>query len=129
MSARGHTLVELAVAGTLLAILAGAALPRLAVAAESARVDECAGVLRSIWAAQRLHRLETAGYAPSLGALDAEIAALRDPFAYAVVAADAKGFRARATRAGAAWRGTIEIDENGVVTGHVADAGGRRVAP
>lgn len=126
MNARGHTLLELAAVGAVLAILVGAAVPRLAVAAESARVDECAGVLRTIWAAQRLHRLETGAYTV---ALDPAIAALREPFAYAVVEAGAERFRARATRAGRAWSGTIEIDGNGVVTGHVADAEGRRVAP
>jgi len=132
VTSRGHTLIELAAAVAVLAVLVGASLPRLAVAAESARVDECGGVLRAIWSAQRLHRLETGAYAPSLDALaglDPAIAPRRDPFAYEIVASGAKGFRARATRAGGAWRGSIEIDEGGALSGHVADPEGRRVAP
>lgn len=132
----GITLVEVLLVLVVVGVLLGMAWPRFGLAGEQARVDLAAGVLRSVWLAQRLHHLETGAYADdfaqleALRLLDAAVADEDQPFSYALESPGPDAFTAQALRTGSAeWSGTLTIDEGGGVGGSTADQGGRHVQP
>lgn len=132
----GITLVEVLLVLVVLGVLLGMAWPRFGLASEQARVDMAAGVLRSVWLAQRLHHLETGAYADdfaqlaALRLLDATVAEEVQPFSYALEAPGPDAFTAQALRAGSSeWSGALAIDEGGGVSGSTVDLEGRHVLP
>jgi len=125
---RGFSLVELMVALTIMAILAGVAVPRYQVTLEQAHLNFAASRLRCMATAQRLYFAENKTFAPSLATLVGEnlltsnLAQDSDTFTYIVASADDDGFEVTATRtASVAWSGTISIDQTGVMTGVVTN--------
>jgi type II secretory pathway pseudopilin PulG len=120
--------MELMVVTCIMGALAVMAVPSFRRGIEQARVDQAAANLRTIWAAQRLYRLDAGAYAGSLGLLrdagliDASIVGTATPFAYTITAADALGFTATAARAGSGrWSGTLALDASGQITGSIGD--------
>lgn len=134
MSQGGYSLMELMVVVTIIGIVAAAAAPQYTRTVEQARCDQAVETLRSLWSAQRLHRLEHGTYAVSIKALDD--AGLIDrgidradaPFAYTLLGS-ADTFRIEARRRGTAWTGTFSIDQSAELAGEVEDRGGNRVTP
>lgn len=144
----GSTLVEIMIVALLVGIFAAMAIPSYRRSVEQARVDMAAANLRAIWAAERLHRLQSGQYAadpremPSLSTGGHEIAIVgaSSPvsfrmygdrsYTYRILIGYDGSFSAEATRApGAAFGGALTIDESGYVGGQVADSGGRAVRP
>jgi type II secretory pathway pseudopilin PulG len=112
----------------IMGVMAVLAVPSFRRGIEQARVDQAASNLRTIWAAQRLYRLDAGVYASSLGLLrdaaliDASIVDAATPFAYTITAADASGFTVTATRDGSVrWSGTLALDATGQITGSIGD--------
>ena len=134
MRQRGFTLLEITVVTIIMGLLVAMVAPTYRQAVEQARVDMCVERLRSIWSAQRLHWLEHRSYAASLDALDdaglLDRASFKnpEPFSFQVVAVG-ESWTAEAQRQGSAWTGTISIDDEGILSGYVEDAGGRHVMP
>jgi type IV pilus assembly protein PilE len=133
----GVTLLEMGIAVTIAGILLALTVPSFARVTEQNRVDAAAQYLRSVWCAQRVYWLENRTFATTLGALDGlnlidpKVAAGSDGyFTYAITAADEQTFAVTATRAGSAvWSGTLSINQDGEVTGHVDGSGGTVLTP
>ncbi len=122
------TLIELMVVVTLTGIMAVLAVPSYRRGMEQSRTDQAAATLRTVWAAQRLYKLDNPTYAGDLATLasssyiDSSIPGLSNPFIYEITAASSTGFNsgARLSRAGSqVWSGTLHIDETGTVTGSI----------
>lgn len=121
---RGVTLLEVMIVVAVMGILAVSVVPSFGRGIEQARVDQAAANLRTIWAAQRVYRLDAGAYAATLaqlrdaGLIDAGIVSAATPFAYEITAADASGFVVTANRAGGTrWAGTLVLDASGQVSG------------
>jgi prepilin-type N-terminal cleavage/methylation domain-containing protein len=134
---RGVTLLEMGVAVTIIGILVAFTVPSFTRVSEQSRVDAAAQYLRSIWSAQRVYWLENRTFASSLAQLDAlglidpKIATGNDGyFTYALGNVGANSFTATATRSGSGrWSGTLQITEDGDVTGNESDGGGTVLIP
>jgi type IV pilus assembly protein PilE len=125
----GMTLIELMVVMTLTGVMAVMAVPSYRRGMEQSRVDQAAATLRTVWAAQRIYRLDNSSYAADLSTLsaakliDPSIASTSNPFSYEITAANAAGFTMSAHRSGSqVWGGALSIDETGVVTGSIASS-------
>jgi Tfp pilus assembly protein PilE len=125
------TLVELMVVITLTGILAVLAIPSYRRGMEQSRADHAAATLRTVWAAQRLYKIDNPTYAGDLATLsadnliDASIPGQTSPYVYQITAASSAGFVMTATRSGSqVWSGTLTIDETGAVTGVVTSPDG-----
>lgn len=134
--AAGFSLLELSIIVVIGGILATFAVPNYSVSSETVRVDRAAADLRSIWRAQRRHRLETGEFASSLadlvrlGHLAASFDEQRAPFLYDLRLRSRSRFLIEARRAGPGdWSGTITLDETGVFDGAVRNSDGRTVQP
>lgn len=131
---RGFTLIEISVVITILGLMTALAIPKLTATHERIHVDLATGRLHAVWCAQRYYWLEHGAYAESLkdlktvGLLDAGFAARDDDFDYRIDG-DGAGFLATAERTATGWRGSLTIDENGIVAGFVENGAGRRVLP
>src|SRR5438045_7593232 len=68
---RGVTLLELAIAVTIIGILVAFTVPSFSRVSEQSHVDVAAQYLRSIWSAQRVYWLEHKTFATTLADLDA----------------------------------------------------------
>jgi prepilin-type N-terminal cleavage/methylation domain-containing protein len=129
------TLLEVMVVVVVMGILSVAAVPSFRRGIEQARVDQAAASLRTVWAAQRLYRLDAGTYAATLGQLrdagliDATLVSASAPFVYEATAADAATFTVTATRSGSdTWAGTLALDESGAIVGSVGN-GATTIAP
>jgi prepilin-type N-terminal cleavage/methylation domain-containing protein len=125
---RGLTLLEIMVVIVVTGVLAAWTVPSFRRGIEQARVDQAAANLRSVWAAQRLYRLDAGTYAADLGSLrdagliDPAILSATSPFTYQITAADVAGFVVTATRSGSArWSGVLALDQSGQFTGSVGN--------
>ncbi len=134
MTQSGYSLIELMVVVTIVGIIAAAAAPYYGEAVEQARCDQAIETLRSVWSAQRMHRLEHGVYATSLeklddaGLLDRSMKRSDALFAYSMSGSDST-FLVEAKRLGTSWQGSFRISETGDLSGSVEDRGGRRVTP
>jgi type II secretory pathway pseudopilin PulG len=116
----------------MMGILASMAVPSFQRAVEQARVDQAALTLRTIWAAQRFHKLDTGHYAedqtdpPRTAIQILQEAGLLDDvvdssaFTFTV---DPGGFPVHAERLPGPATGSLEIDAEGSITGQVACEG------
>ncbi len=126
----GFGLLELMVVIVVLGVLATAAVPRATYQAERLRLDRAVQDLRSIWKAERRHRLMTGVWTDDLDQLVSEgLLRLRpegDAAHWTCEVAVARGdrlvIRARRKPEGS-WRGEIVLDETGEVSGFVTDGG------
>jgi type IV pilus assembly protein PilE len=136
----GFTLVELCIVMVIVCLLVTMAVPTFRKAVEQARMDAASAGLRTVWSAQRVYWLENRRFAASLADLqamdlvDASVAASgANPaatFVYAIPSADASHFLATATRTGSrVWSGGLQVDQDGAVTGSVADGHGLVLTP
>lgn len=132
----GFSLLELTLVVVIGGVLASFAVPRATVSSETVRVDRAAADLRSIWRAQRRHRLETGTFAPTLadlvrlGHLAPTLEQQREPFLYDLNLRSRSRFLIEARRTGSSdWSGTITLDETGVLDGAVRNSDGRSVEP
>lgn len=127
---RGHTLIELTIVVTILAVLAVAAVPSYRRAAEQTRVDSCASALRTLWSAQRAHWLEHRSYAETFDTLadegftDRASFAGTDSFELRMSDVTETTFLVTATRLGSVWEGTVTVDETGLLIGATHTDGG-----
>jgi prepilin-type N-terminal cleavage/methylation domain-containing protein len=126
---RGMSLIELMVVVTLTGVLAAFAVPSYRRGVEQSRVDQAAGTLRTVWAAQRLYKLDNPSYAADLhtlantGFIDSSLSGLQTPYSYLITAASSSGFTVVAQRSGSAvWSGTLSLDESGVITGSIVSS-------
>lgn len=132
---RGQTLLELMVAITVMAVLAGMTVPTYRRSIEQTKVDVAASNLREIWAAERLIFLESRSYTADPATLaDAGAPVLArpelDPWYRYEVNAAAAGFVATATRwNSAAYSGSLTIDQAGVLSGTIDEGGGASIRP
>ena len=133
---RGFTLIEVMIVVAVVGIVAAMAIPSFRRVMEQARVDNAASGLRSIYAAQRVYRLDNASYSSDLttltagGLLDPSLTSSSGSFAYQVTGADTQTFSAAATRVGSdVWSGTLAIDQNGQITGGITENGVLSIAP
>jgi type II secretory pathway pseudopilin PulG len=113
------TLLELMIVVTITGLLAVMAVPKYHRAIEQAKVDRAMTQLRTVWAAQRLYRLDHPEYAPDLatlqtaGLLDSDIVVASDPFGF-VIQLTPEGFVVQANRQGSAvWSGMFQLDQTG----------------
>jgi hypothetical protein len=112
---------------TLCGILLALVVPNFTRVTEQHRVDSAALNLHSIWCAQRVYWLENRTYTDSLtdlkdmGLIDAKLLGTTGGFGYSIADADATEFTVEATRSGSGtWSGTLEITEDGEVTGFIS---------
>ena len=132
----GHTLLELMLVVCVLGVLVGWGAPRYAVAVEQTRVDQAAAALRSVWLAERMHWLEHHSFTADLDALASErlvdqaLLDQKQPFVFAIDAADAVSVAVSAERTGSeAWSGTLTLDESGAIVGSTQHEDGTVVSP
>ncbi|MDJ0976360.1 MAG: prepilin-type N-terminal cleavage/methylation domain-containing protein [Planctomycetota bacterium] len=131
---RGFTLIEVAVVVTIMGLLLGLAIPKLAATRERVHVDLATSRLQTVWNAQRFYWLEHRAYADSMdllqdaGLLDGAFAKHDTTFEFSV-SGSATTFLATAERTGAGWTGSLTIDESGIIAGFVQNGAGRRVLP
>jgi prepilin-type N-terminal cleavage/methylation domain-containing protein len=130
----GFTLVELSITMVIICLLMTLAAPMFTRAIEQARLDSAAANLKTVWSAQRVYWLEYRSFTTQLSAL--RTMDLIDPvvagssssgstlaYTYDIPNADASTFTARASRNGSAvWRGQIQIDQDGDVSGAITGA-------
>ena len=133
---RGFTLIEVMIVVALVGIVAAMAIPSFRRVMEQARVDNAASGLRSIYAAQRVYRLDNSTYSGDLttltagGLLDPSLTTSSGSFIYQVTGADTQAFSAAATRVGSdVWSGTLSIDQNGQIKGGITENGVLSIAP
>jgi type II secretory pathway pseudopilin PulG len=131
-------MVVLAITG----VLAAMAVPSYCRSVEQSRADMAAASLRSIWAAQRLYRMDHGHYAASIQELEAadlldggldpdgDPATASAPFNYIVSVAGVDSFIAEAQRTGSnAWTGTLSIDAAGQISGVILRHGAPSLRP
>ena len=136
----GFTLVELCIVMVIICLLVTMAVPTFRKAIEQARMDAASAGLRTVWSAQRVYWLENRRFAAGLAdlqamdLLDASVAASGSnpaaTFVFGMPSADASHFLATATRTGSrVWSGGLQVDQEGAVTGSVADGHGVVLTP
>jgi competence protein ComGC len=118
------------------AILMTMAVPQIGKNAETVRVDKAGSELRSLWRAQRRHKLERGVYADSLqvleagGYVDGHYAAASDPFVYKILVGSQSRLQLEASRAnGSRWFGKLMLDEQGDLTGQLTSKDGEVILP
>jgi type II secretory pathway pseudopilin PulG len=133
---RGATLLEMGISITIMGILLALVVPSFTRVSEQSRVDAAAQYLRSIWCAQRIYWLENRTFTDSLatlnnmGLIDSKLLAATGGFNYVLSDVGADEFTVSAQRTGSAsWTGTLQIKQDGEVTGFVADGGGTVLTP
>ena len=133
---RGATLLEMGISITIMGILLALVVPSFTRVSEQSRVDAAAQYLRSIWCAQRIYWLENRTFTDSLttlnnmGLIDSKLLATTGGFNYALSDVGTDEFTVSAQRTGSAsWTGTLQIKQDGEVTGFVADGGGTVLTP
>jgi type II secretory pathway pseudopilin PulG len=133
---RGATLLEMGISITIMGILLALVVPSFTRVSEQSRVDAAAQYLRSIWCAERIYWLENRAFTDSLatlnnmGLIDAKLLAPTGGFTYALSDVDSTEFTVSAQRTGSgSWTGTLQIKQDGEVTGFIADGGGAVLTP
>jgi prepilin-type N-terminal cleavage/methylation domain-containing protein len=128
----GFSLVEMAVAATLVATIASFSIPMFSKAIEQSRVDEAAIRLQVIWTGQRLYWLKYHTYADSLVDLEAEGYVDRDAsrgigdldFDYSLDATTESAYTVwAAPPTKSRWSGALRIDERGEIGGEIRRPG------
>ncbi len=132
----GFTLVETMVVVAIASILMTMAVPQIGQNAETVRVDKAGAELRSLWRAQRRHKLERGSFAASLqelengGYVDGHYAAAADPFVYRILLGTQSELLLQATRAdGNRWFGSLTLDEQGELAGKLQSKDGEVIVP
>ena len=135
---RGHgwTLLEVAVALTLLVMLGSFGVVRYTKTLETASLDLAVGHLESVWTAQRFFWLENGEFAESVadledgGFLDASRPPAESRYQYKISSANANSFKAQAKRTGSRrWKGKVSIDETGELSGKIKSKSGVVIEP
>ena len=133
---RGATLLEMGISITIMGVLLALVVPSFRRVSEQSRVDAAAQYLRSVWCAERIYWLENRTFTDSLptlnnmGLIDSKLLAATNGFTYAISDVASDEFTVTAQRTGSAsWTGTLQIKQDGEVTGFIADAGGTVLTP
>jgi type IV pilus assembly protein PilE len=132
----GFTLIEVMIVVALLGIVAAMAVPSFRRVMEQARVDNAAAGLRSIWAAQRVYRLDNSTFAADLptlaagGLLESSLVSSTGSFVFQVTSVSTQTFTASATRVGSVvWTGALTIDQDGQISGSISQDGVPTIQP
>lgn len=133
---RGHSLVEMIVAMTVMGVMVSIGVPRFQRSLEQSRADLAGANLRAVWSAQRLYWLENRTYAPNLETLvntkllDPALIASNTTYSYQVADSSDSGFTATATRIGnTSWTGSLTIIEDGTLSGSIQREGEAGIVP
>jgi prepilin-type N-terminal cleavage/methylation domain-containing protein len=133
---RGVTLLEMSISITVMGILLALTVPSFSRVREQNQVDGATQYLRSIWCAERVYWLENKTFTDSmadlkgLNLIDAKLMAQTGGYMYVISDATTASFTATATRTGSDhWTGTLQITQDGEVTGFVSDGGGSVLTP
>jgi len=132
----GFTLLETMVVVTIAGILMAMAVPQIGKNAETVHVDKAGSELRSLWRAERRHKLERGMFAASLqeleagGYVDAHYAAADDPFTFKVLVGTSSQLLLEASRVGGgSWFGNLTLDEQGELSGKIQSKNGEVILP
>lgn len=132
----GFTILETMVVVSIAGILMTMAVPQIGKNAETVRVDKASSDLRSLWRAERRHKLERGVFAASLaelengGYVDGHYAASADPFVFKVLIGNQSQLVLEASRAsGSRWYGKLMLDEQGDLSGQLQSKDGEVILP